>query len=129
MIGTSSRLKLASRAHLVVEPHPCGCIIGTFAGEPIGEVVTDRFGRHFVYAGLASVRSDGRYNIETLKTGEFIVEPGLLYRLESAQPHPRLPRASFSRWLALRGIEPPVAFILVTSLVTAVVVGVILAAS
>jgi hypothetical protein len=52
------------------------------AGTPISEVVTDLFGRRFTYAGAAPRKGNGTYDVDSLRPGEFIVEPGLLYRLE-----------------------------------------------
>ena len=68
--------------HMVVEPCPAGSTIGYLAGTPISEVVTDLFGRRFTYAGAAPRKGNGTYDVDSLRSGEFIVEPGLLYRLE-----------------------------------------------
>ncbi|AZO39509.1 MAG: hypothetical protein EOS81_07910 [Mesorhizobium sp.] len=63
----------------------CGesAVIGYFADRPIFETVTDTSGDRYHYVGLAPRLSDGRYDIESLAQGEWIVEPGLIYRLEN----------------------------------------------
>lgn len=66
---------------LIVEPRAEGAVIGYFAGQPISEGVVDAFGRRFSYVGLASRRRDGQFDVAQLKAGEFIAEPGLVYRL------------------------------------------------
>lgn len=66
---------------MIVDPLPEGMTIGYFAGNPISEGVVDIFGRHFSYVGAASRRSDGEFDVDQLKAGEFIAAPGLVYRL------------------------------------------------
>ncbi len=61
-------------------PRPVGATIGTFHGEEISEAVMDEFGRLYRYAGVAPLRMDGRFDDEALQPGEFIVQPGLVYR-------------------------------------------------
>jgi hypothetical protein len=68
--------------HLIVEPCPAGSTIGYLAKTPIAEVVTDLFGRRFTYAGAAPRKRNGAYDVDSLRPGEFIVEPGLMYRLD-----------------------------------------------
>ena len=68
---------------MMVEPRPAGPTIGLYRGLPIAERVVDQFGRRFFYVGLASRRRDGRFDVGSLRAGEFIVEPGLVYRLEA----------------------------------------------
>jgi hypothetical protein len=66
---------------MIIEPRREGAVIGYFADEPISERVVDTFGRCFAYIGLASRRRDGKFDADQLKVGEFIAEPGLVYRL------------------------------------------------
>jgi hypothetical protein len=66
---------------VIVDPQPEGAVIGYFAGKPISEQVVDMFGRHFTYVGVASCRRDGDFDVDHLRAGEFIAEPGLVYRL------------------------------------------------
>ncbi len=66
---------------MIVEPHPAGVVIGHFAGKPISEEIVDLFGRRFRFAGVAGFRRDGDVDATGLGVGEFIAEPGLIYRL------------------------------------------------
>lgn len=67
---------------MVVEPRPTGPTIGVYGGLPIAARVVDQFGRWFTYVGVACRRRDGQFEVASLKPREFIVEPGLIYRLE-----------------------------------------------
>jgi hypothetical protein len=60
-----------------------GGIIGHFDGKPIAETVVDRNGSRYHFSGVAPRCSDGRFDVESLRTGEWIVEPGLIYVMES----------------------------------------------
>jgi len=64
---------------ILVEPRPDGPIIGRYAGHAIAEAVVDYFGRRFTYAGIAPRLRNGRYDVDSLRAGEWIVEPGLIY--------------------------------------------------
>jgi hypothetical protein len=68
--------------HILVEPRPDGPVIGYFAGQPIAAAVVDYFRRRFVYAGVAPRRRNGQYDIKSLRPGEWIVEPGLVYQFD-----------------------------------------------
>jgi hypothetical protein len=63
---------------------PIGPSIGFYAGRDIRESVVDVFGRRFLYAGVAPRKWDGVFDVEALKAGEFIVQPGLVYRLATS---------------------------------------------
>ena len=67
---------------------PVGRIIGNYAGDKIPEAVRDRFGRVLLYAGIAPRTASGKLDPNALAGGEFIVAPGLIYRLiPSAHPY------------------------------------------
>src|SRR5271169_4519880 len=66
---------------MVVEPHTAGPVIGVYRGLPFAEQVVDQFGRRFAYVGVACRRRDGQFDLASLRPGEFIVEPGLAYRM------------------------------------------------
>lgn len=59
---------------------PAGPSIGKFAGRDIPEAVEDDFGHLLTYAGVAPRLYNGKYDVDALKPGEFIVQPGLIYR-------------------------------------------------
>lgn len=67
--------------HLIVDPRPEGPAIGFYAGRPFSETVADYFGRRFTFTGIAPRRRNGQYDLAALRHGEFIMEPGLLYRI------------------------------------------------
>lgn len=76
---------------LVAEPRPLGPFIGHLAGVAFAETVSDAFGRCFTYQGVMPRGPDGEFDLESLRRGEFIVQPGLLYRLEGSTPEPHKP--------------------------------------
>ena len=53
-------------------------IIGYLADQPIFATVADSAGTCYRYVGLAARLSDGRYDVQSLSPGEWIVEPGLV---------------------------------------------------
>ncbi len=59
-----------------------GALLGTLGGEPIHSVVVDDWGRRYDFAGVAPRRPDGAYDVRCVRPGEFIVQPGLIYRLQ-----------------------------------------------
>jgi hypothetical protein len=66
-----------------------GMVIGHLAGQPIPETVVDASGLRYRYVGVAPRDSDGRFDVESLRTGEWIVQPGLVYLMEEKRAPPR----------------------------------------
>jgi hypothetical protein len=64
---------------MLQEPRAAGALVGYLAGQAIPEHMTDCFGRRYSFAGVASRLADGRYDVEVLRTDEWLVEPGLIY--------------------------------------------------
>jgi hypothetical protein len=64
---------------LLVEPRADGSVIGLYRDQPIADSVIDADGAHYVYAGIAPRLRSGVYDVEALKPGEWLVEPGLVY--------------------------------------------------
>ena len=79
IIASSQR---ADTYSIMVEPRPAGVTIGLYRGLPIAERVVDQFDRRFTFAGIIGRRRDGQYDVNALKPGQFVVEPGLVYDLE-----------------------------------------------
>jgi hypothetical protein len=78
-------LAISRRAHplefcILHNTRPEGAVIGRLDDREFSEFVLDEFGRIFVYSGIAPRLSNGRFDDAALKTGEFIVPPGLIYR-------------------------------------------------
>jgi hypothetical protein len=65
---------------------PTGPSLGFYKGREIPESIVDDLGRHLVYAGIAPRKWDGQLDGDALAPGEFIVRPGLIYRMESIRP-------------------------------------------
>jgi hypothetical protein len=89
--GTPGRLPL--EAFVLTEFQPAGHVLGYLAGRSIHATITDGFGRRYFFAGVASRCESGGFAFDRLTTGEWIVEPGLIYRAAAAtfaEPH-RLP--------------------------------------
>jgi hypothetical protein len=59
-----------------------GTVVGYLADHPIFVTVADSAGTRYRYVGLAVRLSDGRYDVQSLSPGEWIVEPGLVYSSE-----------------------------------------------
>ena len=64
------------------EPRGEGPAVGSFAGTAISERVIDDRGRSYRFAGIAPRLRDGRYDVDALRPGEWLVEPGLIYASE-----------------------------------------------
>ena len=67
--------------YMLDDPQSEGDIIGYFDGMPISNTVIDRTGKLYQFAGVVPRRSDGRLDVQTLRYGEWVVEPGLIYLL------------------------------------------------
>lgn len=59
--------------------------IGFIGGRPIAEHIVDQWGRRYVYCGLVPRLASGAFNLKLMKAGEWIVEPGLLYRRDDGK--------------------------------------------
>lgn len=66
--------------YFLVEPQADGPLLGYYAGRPIPAAVVDHWGRHYSYVGIAPRRRAGQYDVDALRPGEWIMEPGLVYR-------------------------------------------------
>jgi hypothetical protein len=74
---------------VVADPRSEGPILGKYGENNIAATVVDCFGRRYDYVGVATRRPSGRYDADALQPGEWIVEPGLVYRLNTTK-QPRL---------------------------------------
>ncbi|TPI26741.1 hypothetical protein FJ414_29790 [Mesorhizobium sp. B3-1-6] len=68
---------------ILADPRDKGAVIGRLADHPIRETVVDGQGCSYRYVGVATRNPDGRYDVEALRPGEWIAQPGLLYALEA----------------------------------------------
>ncbi len=60
---------------------PCGALIGTYLDHGIHEFVVDSWGRHYQYAGIIWRGPNGQYDRDRLEAFEFILKPGIIYRM------------------------------------------------
>ncbi|WP_331376468.1 hypothetical protein [Sinorhizobium chiapasense] len=56
-----------------------GRVIGHLAGRPIRETVVDNDGLRYRFVGVAARDQRGRFDVQSLQTREWIIEPGLVY--------------------------------------------------
>lgn len=66
---------------MLMDAAPAGPVVGQYAGGDIAAAVTDAFGRRYDFVSLAPRDWKGRIDVRALEAGEFIVPPGLVYRL------------------------------------------------
>jgi hypothetical protein len=60
-------------------------MLGYCAEQPIWEAVVDGLGHRYVFAGVAVYRRDGRVDLDALRWGERLLEPGLIYRRDRSE--------------------------------------------
>ncbi len=65
---------------ILTDACPIGLSVGFYAGRPISGTVIDERGHEYIYVGLARRMNNGQYDVDSLAAGEWIVEPGLIYR-------------------------------------------------
>lgn len=56
-----------------------GQVVGYLAGRPIRETVTDGSGLRYRFVGVAARNAGGGPDVQSLRKGEWIVQPGLVY--------------------------------------------------
>jgi hypothetical protein len=74
---------------ILTDACPIGLSVGFYAGRPISGTVIDERGHEYIYVGLARRMNNGQYDVDSLAAGEWIVEPGLIYRQVLAMPGKR----------------------------------------
>jgi hypothetical protein len=57
-----------------------GSVLGRLGELAIPSQVVDEDGQRYVFEGIAARRPSGRFDVRTLRPGEWIVRPGLVYR-------------------------------------------------
>ena len=65
---------------------PKGPNMGLYGDREIPATVVDGCGRQYGYAGIAPRKWNGQLDVDALRPGEFILMPGLIYRLEHMKP-------------------------------------------
>jgi hypothetical protein len=62
-----------------------GPVVGYCDGQPIAEAIMDRLGRRYVFAGVVTCQRDGAFDLTTLAAGEWLIQPGLIYRRDESR--------------------------------------------
>ena len=76
--------------YLLSDTKADGPVLGYCAEQPIWEAIVDGLGHRYVFAGVAVYRRDGGFDLEALGRGEWLLQPGLIYRRDrSERPWPR----------------------------------------
>ncbi|UVC08248.1 hypothetical protein IHQ71_24350 [Rhizobium sp. TH2] len=70
-----------------------GPVIGTLNGRPIRDIAVSEYGDRYRFVGVAPRELRGRYDVSALTDGEWIVEPGLVYRVEATTSSRRVPKS------------------------------------
>jgi hypothetical protein len=73
---------------------PDGAVVGYVDGHPIRDAVVDGHGRRYRFAGLARRDGSRRLDVASLVAGEWILQPGLVYRQDADQDNERRPDGS-----------------------------------
>jgi hypothetical protein len=80
MPGAIVRSRTPIEYSILHDAKAAGPAIGIYAGCSFSDIVIDRYGRLFDYTGVALRRMNGEFDVDALRPGEFIVQPGLIYR-------------------------------------------------
>ncbi|MBS0252421.1 MAG: hypothetical protein JSR78_15290 [Proteobacteria bacterium] len=75
-----------------------GPVIGYYLGREIHDRVEDRWRRVYIYVGVIERQRLGRYDPARLGPFEFILEPGLVYRMQIPERKGRPLRNTVSWW-------------------------------
>lgn len=78
-LGTKASRALPTEYFVLAEPKAQGAVIGQLAGHPIHDMVIDASGSRYHFVGVAPRDGRGRFDVEALRKGEWIVQPGLVY--------------------------------------------------
>ncbi|HEV7308137.1 hypothetical protein [Ensifer sp.] len=62
-----------------------GAVIGSLAGQPIREAVIDQDGLRYRFVGVAPRLAQGGFDVLALRSGEWIVQPGLVYAADATE--------------------------------------------
>ena len=72
--------------HIICDATAWGAVVGYFRGRRIHECVTDRWGRNYIFSGIIEKQRGGRYDPGRLRPFEFILEPGIVYKMQVDAP-------------------------------------------
>ena len=75
-----------------------GAVVGYFRGRKIRECVTDPWGRNYIYSGIIEKQRGGRYDLGRLRPFEFILEPGIVYKMQVDAPRKSILGDAAAQW-------------------------------
>jgi hypothetical protein len=79
-ISNRERHPLDDEFFILSHIHVEGGVVGRLGELAIPSQVVDEDGRRYIFEGVAARRPNGRFDVRTLRPGEWIVRPGLVYR-------------------------------------------------
>ncbi|HEY1382035.1 MAG TPA: hypothetical protein VGF43_00390 [Dongiaceae bacterium] len=79
-VSTRERHPMDDELFILSHVRPEGGVVGHLGELPIPGEVIGEDGQHYVFEGVAMRRPSGRFDVRTLRPGEWIVQPGLVYR-------------------------------------------------
>ena len=85
MPGAVVRSRPPIEYSILHDAKPVGPAIGIYAGCSFSDIVIDRYGRLFDFTGVAPRQMNGQLDVDALRPGEFILQPGLIYRHRKQQ--------------------------------------------
>jgi hypothetical protein len=79
-VSTRERHPLDDEFFILSNVRPEGSVVGRLGELAIPSHVIGEDGQRYVFEGVAARRPGGRFDVRTLRPGEWIVRPGLVYR-------------------------------------------------
>jgi hypothetical protein len=79
-IANRERHPMDDEFFILSHVRPQGRVVGRLGQLPIPERLIGEDGHSYVFEGVAPRRPSGRFDVRTLRPGEWIVRPGLVYR-------------------------------------------------
>lgn len=79
-VSTRERHPMDDEFFILSHVRPEGSLVGHLGELPIPARLIGEDGHHYVFEGVAARRPSGRFDVRTLRPGEWIVQPGFVYR-------------------------------------------------
>ena len=79
-VSSRERHPIDEEFFILAHVQPEGHVVGRLGELAIPSHVMDEDGQHYVFEGVAARRPSGRFDVDALRPGEWIVRPGLVYR-------------------------------------------------
>ena len=79
-VSTHERHPMDDEFFILANVQPEGSVLGRLGELAIPARVIDEDGHRYAFEGVVVRRPNGRFDVRTLRPGEWIVRPGLVYR-------------------------------------------------